>query len=443
VLTVRPAQPGFIVGNPNPCGSSIETYSIPLSANATSYFWSITGAGVTILNGQGTNSVQVSFPANFGQSVIAVNASNCIGTTSTRSTTLTGIPTHSSPLTGPGYVCGGTSGVVYSISAVIGAGISYTWSTTGNITVMGFQGTTSQIFDFGIGFTTGTISVTTSSSCGSFTRTYTIRSKSNQPGAMSGPGTNLCGQSGVTYAIAAVTDALSYNWIVPAGVNITANTGLSITVDFTPAFTGTGNICVAAVNACGASISRCYSVTARPAVPGALSGIANPCKTSTGVYSVLAVPGASGYLWSVTGGASIIPSGNSASINFNTATTSSAIITMNAVNACGYSQPQKKVLNVNLGCRLADQSELNSSSVSLYPNPTTGQVKVSFNSESPSTYILKVTDLLGNTIYQEDMHALSGLNMKELDLGKVAKGMYLFSIDREGDQGKTMRLVVE
>ena len=134
VITVKPSQPGFIVGNPNPCGPSVETYSIPASSNALSYTWSVTGAGVVILSGQGTNSVQVSFPAGFGQAVIGVYASNCKGNTSTRSTTLTGIPTHSSPLTGPGYVCANSTGVTYSISAAIGAGSSYLWETTGDIT---------------------------------------------------------------------------------------------------------------------------------------------------------------------------------------------------------------------------------------------------------------------------------------------------------------------
>ncbi|TAH40928.1 MAG: T9SS type A sorting domain-containing protein, partial [Bacteroidetes bacterium] len=444
VLTVRPAQPGFIVGNPNPCGPTVETYSIPPSANATSYTWSVTGAGVAILTGQGTNTVQVSFPAGFGQAVIGVYASNCKGNTSTRSTTLTGIPTHSSPLTGPGYVCAGTTGVPYSISAAIGAGSSYVWSTTGDITVASAQGSTSIIMDFGASFTTGTISVTTSSSCGSFTRSYTIRSTPGQPGSIAGPSSNLCGQTGVTYSIAPVFTATSYLWTVPAGVTMTTpNGGTSITLDFTPAFTGTGNICVTSISACGSSIARCYSVTALTAAPSTPAGPSSVCKSDASVvYTLTPVAGATSYLWSVSGGASIAPSGTSATVNFNSATSTTAVITMNAVNACGYSQPGKKFVSVNLGCRNA--SGLSSSvEFNAYPNPTMGLLNVSFQAEKSAKYIVKVVDLLGNVVISDVINASEGANLQELNLSKVAKGLYLLSIETDGEIAQTLRVVVE
>jgi hypothetical protein len=408
-----------------------------------SYTWSVTGAGVTILSGQGTNSVQVSFPAGFGQAVIGVFASNCIGVTSTRSTTLTGIPTHSSPLTGPGYVCAGTSGVLYSISSAIGAGSSYFWSTTGDITPVGAQGSTSMLMDFGPSFTTGTITVQTSSACGSFSKSYTIRSTPGQPGSISGPNRNLCGQTGVTYSIAPVATATSYNWTVPAGVVITLNTGLSITVDFTGAFTGTGNICVSAVSACGSSIARCYSVSALTANPVFASGATGVCKSSSAeVYTVAPVAGATGYLWSISGGASISPSGNSATVNFNSATSSLAVITVNAINACGFSQPGKRNVNVNLGCRTADDM-VSVADFSAYPNPTTGMITLNFQASKDAKYMVKVTDLLGNVMVNNEISATEGMNMQELNLSNVAKGMYLVSIETEGMNAQTLRVVVE
>jgi len=444
VITVRPAQPGFIIGNPNPCGPSVQTYSIPPSANATSYTWGVTGSGVSILSGQGTNTVTVSFPAGFGQSVIGVYAENCVGVTSRRSTTLTGIPTHSSPLTGPGYVCAGSIGVNYSISAAIGAGSSYFWSTSGDITPTAPQGTTSMTFDFGPSFTTGTISVSTASSCGVFLRTYTIRSTPGQPGSIAGPSNNLCGQTGVTYSIAPVATATSYNWTVPAGVTmVSANGGTSMTVDFTPAFTGTGNLCVTAISACGSSIARCYSISALTPPPASPAGLASVCKSASGVvYTLVPVAGATSYLWSISGGASIVPSGTTATVNFSSATSTTAIITVNAVNACGYSQPGKKIIAVNLGCRNA--SDLNSSvDFSAYPNPTAGLLNVSFQAEKSAKYMVKVIDLLGNVVISDVISATEGANMQELNLSNVAKGMYLLSIETEGMTAQTLRVVVE
>ena len=441
VITVRPAQPGFIVGDPNPCGNTIHTYSIPLSANALSYTWNVSGAGVTILSGQGSNTVQVSFPAGFGQSVISVFASNCIGNTSTRSTTLTGIPTHSSALFGPGYVCANTNGVAYSISNVIGAGTSYVWTTTGDMSIAAPQGSNSTIVNFGPSFISGLLSVTTTSACGSFTRDYTLRSVPAQPGSMAGPGANLCGLTGVTYSIAAVTGASSYIWTVPVGVNITNNTGLSITVDFTPAFTTSGTICVSSVNSCGSSAARCYFVTAAPAPPANITGSLSVCKSAASVpYSVPLA--ASSYLWSITGGATLTSVSNTANVNFTTATVSSATITVNAVNSCGASSPTRATVSVNLGCRNSN-GIVSLDKLSAYPNPTTGMLTVNFEAHESAKYSLRVTDLLGNVMMSHSIAASEGLNMQELNLSHVAKGMYLLTIETEGENAQTLRLVVE
>ena len=318
------------------------------------------------------------------------------------------------------------------------------------MTVVAAQGSTSTVIDFGPLFTTGTISVTTSSACGSFSRTFTIRSTPGQPGSIAGPSSNLCGQTGVTYSIAPVAAATPgmYTWTVPAGVTmVSPNGGTSMTLDFTPSFTGTGNICVTAVSACGSSIARCYSVTALTASPATPAGSASVCKSASGVvYTLVPVPGAlpglAGYLWSISGGASIVPSGTTATVNFNSATATTAIITVNAVNACGYSQPGKKTIAVNLGCRNA--SDLSSSvDFSAYPNPTAGLLNVSFQAEKSAKYMVKVIDLLGNVVISDVISVTEGANMQELNLSNVAKGMYLLSIETEGMTAQTLRVVVE
>lgn len=442
VLTVRPSQPGFIIGNPNPCGPSILTYSIPVSNNALSYTWSVTGSGLTILSGQGSNSVQVSIPNGFGQGTISVFASNCIGNTSTRTLALTGIPSHSNNLVGPGYVCANTSGVAYSIGAVNGAGTSYVWTTTGDMNVVSGNGTPACVVNFGPSFTSGTLNVTTSSSCGSFTRSFTIRSTPIQPGSITGPGSNLCFQTGVTYSISAVAGATGYSWTVPAGVNITANTGLSITVDFTPSFTGTGNICVSAVNACGSSTARCYSVTAAPAIPAVPSGPTNVCKSQSAVvYTATAVPGATNYQWSISGGAAIAPAGLTATVNYTYATSTLAVITMNAENACGLSQPAKKNVSVDLGCRINQSME--SAGIMAYPNPAYNKTTVTFDADSKSTYLMKITDLLGQKIQSQTLEAERGNNSYELDLENMAPGLYLLSVESSDGAQRIIRLVIE
>ncbi|REJ80583.1 MAG: T9SS C-terminal target domain-containing protein, partial [Bacteroidetes bacterium] len=443
VLTVRPAQPGFIIGNNLLCGGGVFSFSVPAMTNATNYFWSVTGSGVVIVSGQGTPSVQISVPTTFGQGTISVRGENCIGNTSTRTMVITGKPAHSMSLNGPLSVCANTSGVAYSIDPVLNAS-SYSWTTTGDI-VAAPSNTNSVMLNFGPGFTSGTLTVTTHNICGTFDKTYTIRSVPFMPGGISGPGTNLCNLTGVTYSIAAIPGATGYTWTVPSGVNIITNTGTSITVNFTAAFTGTGNICVTADNSCGSSSARCYSVTARPAPPASPSGLASVCKTNAAAtYTIPPVPGATHYLWSISGGATPGTSTigtTSQNFNFTTATSTTAVITVNAVNACGFSQPGKRTVTVNLACREASTSVSNT--VQIYPNPANDRTTVSFEAASSANYLIKLHDILGNEVMVAEFAAGKGLNNYEINLNKFAKGMYLLSVQTEGNPAQTLRLVVE
>ncbi|MFZ7144052.1 MAG: T9SS type A sorting domain-containing protein, partial [Bacteroidota bacterium] len=447
VITVYPGVPAPISGPVEACGPGTYTYSTT-AANALSYTWTVTGSGVSIVSGQGTNTIQVSVPAGFGQGSIQVRGVNCNGISAVRGMTITGTPTHSNSVSGPSFVCANGTGV-YSMATVTGA-TSHVWSVTGDATVVSQStvgATTTATIAFGPSWTTGNVSITASNSCGSYARTFAVRSTPTQPAGISGPGAGLCQLTGVTYSIAAVTGATSYTWSVPAGVNIvsTAPNGLSIVVDFTPAFTSnSANICVTANNACGSGPARCYTVTSRPAAP-VVTGPTSVCKTQSAVvYTVAPVASATSYTWSVTGGASIAPSGTSATVNFNTALTSSAVVRANANNACGASQPGQRSVSVNLFCRTAaDNVASASTEIGAYPNPTSGKAIVSFYAATESKYIVKVTDMIGNTLISDVVNANADYNTTEIDLTGVAKGMYMVSVTANDGTTETLRLVVE
>ncbi|MFN8180375.1 MAG: T9SS type A sorting domain-containing protein [Bacteroidia bacterium] len=438
VLTVKPTTPGLISG-PNPvCGPTTATYSVAPVSGATNYVWSVTGTGVSIVSGNGTNSVQVSIPAGFGQGSISVYAQNCKGNSPTRNQTLTGVPTHSSALFGPIYNCPNTS-ASFSISVVPGTA-TYTWSITGDASI-GSSSANSCTVNFGPAWTSGVLTVTTSSTCGSFSRSYTLRSVPTQPGGITGQASALCNATGVSYSIAAVAGATGYNWTVPAGATITSGQGTtSIMVNFG---TSAGNVCVTASNSCGSSVARCLAVITVPAAPAAISGPASVCKSQTGTYSISPVSGATSYVWSVTGGASIVPSGTSATVNYNSALSTSATVRVNAVNACGLSQPRTLAVAVNLGCRTSGEEMTAASALTAYPNPTNGLVTINFNAVAAERYTVKVVDLLGNVVVSDQLNAVEGNNMKELNLTNVAKGMYLMSLETEGGNVQTLRLIVE
>jgi hypothetical protein len=79
---------------------------------------------------------------------------------------------------------------------------------------------------------------------------------------------------------------------------------------------------------------------------------------------------------------------------------------------------------------------------SVYPNPSKGAITVNFDLSSPSDVVLKVVDLFGKVVYQEQLNDLTaGTHSQELSIRNAASGNYLLVLDcAEGK--KTQKLVI-
>ncbi|HNP54280.1 MAG TPA: T9SS type A sorting domain-containing protein, partial [Ferruginibacter sp.] len=86
VFVLSPATPSVIdVINTAPCPNRVYTYSVAaMPANATSLNWTIPAAG-TIVSGQGTTSITVSYPGTAVSGTVTVAAVNNCGSSVTRS----------------------------------------------------------------------------------------------------------------------------------------------------------------------------------------------------------------------------------------------------------------------------------------------------------------------------------------------------------------------
>jgi hypothetical protein len=448
VITTYPSRPNILNGPSITCGPGIYTYSTSAN-NASSFTWKVTGSGVTILSGQGTNTIQLSVPAGFSQGSVQVYSSNCYGNSATRGTTLTGIPLHSNSVTGPMFVCANNS-AVYTMPLVPGVASSdYVWSVTGDAMVasssVGTLSSTATI-NFGPSWTTGVVTINVFNICGTYSRSFTVRSTPPQPGSMSGPNTGLCNLSSIAYSIGAVTTATSYTWTVPPGVTIvsTSPNGQSIVVDFTSAFTSnSANICVTANSACGSSASRCYTVTSRTVAP-TISGPTSVCKTQSNVaYSVTPLSGATSYTWTVSDNATITPSVATANVDFNTSTAGSVIVRSTALNSCGVSPIGLLGVGVNVLCR--EKSEVASvvSEMTFFPNPVSHSGILSVYSHVEQNCKIEIKDILGNTLFTNEIKTVKGENNYELSFVGYAKGTYFVCIKEHNENLKAKVVIVE
>ena len=182
-------------------------------------------------------------------------------------------------------------------------------------------------------------------------------------------------------------------------------------------------------------------------------GASSVCKSSPAVaYSTSAVSGATSYNWTASGGATIASGQGTTNVtvNFTTCVSTSSTISVTANNACGASTARMKTVSVNLNCRIADNEIIQTgttkntiSELAAYPNPTHGKITLSFNSNQNARYLLRIVDVIGNVLISKDLTVFEGVYSREIDLENVSAGLYFISIQSEGSETQTLRIVVE
>jgi hypothetical protein len=417
-ITAVPSAPASISGpTVNVCGNTTQTYSCPAVTGAVSYQWTAP-ANSSITSGQGTQTITISFANNFGANgTISVRAQNCVGLSTARTITVYRVPGTPGTISGAtNNVCAG-SVLTYAIAAVPGA-TGYTWTAPTNTTIASGQGTTSISLTVGASFTSGTLSVVATSSCGQSTaRSLGLSRNPPTPSTISGPTANLCGGGQFTYSISPVSGAVSYNWTVPSGCSIVTNSGTSIVMNVPSTFT-TGTLSVAAVNICGVSSSRSASLTRLPATPASISGPTSVCPNQVGVvFSTPAITGVT-HTWSVPNSATITAGQGTTTMTCNWGSNGTSVSVRNN-NACGQSASLSR--SVTLAACIEEQSqmpdEVRVSSVDVYPNPNSGSFTV--HASQPGSF--KLVNSTGQLIQEI---RLNDTNNFSIEINNLSTGFY-------------------
>jgi hypothetical protein len=346
-VTSVPGTPSIPAGLTELCENpSNTTYTIPAVPGASSYMWTLSPSGAGTITPSGTSAVidwNDTFTGTVSIAVTAVNGSCQSGTSVPLQVTVTSVPATPSIPAGLTDLCENPSNTTYTIPAVPGAS-SYMWTLTpsgaGTIAPSG----TSAVIDWNDTFT-GVVLLTVvaeNGNCQSGTSVPLQVTVTSVPGTPSPPAglTELCeNPSNTTYTIPAVPGASSYMWtLTPSGAGTITPSGTSAVIDWDNTFTGTASLTVIAENgSCqsGISVPLQITVTSVPATPSTPSGLTDLCENpSNTTYTILAVPVATSYIWTLTpsGAGTITPSGTSAVIDWNDIFTGTASLTVIAEN---------------------------------------------------------------------------------------------------------------
>lgn len=402
-----------IVNVCNYVGTGVElTYTAANDENASSYVWTVPTT-VTIVSGQGTNSINVTFTSGFTSSpnkqIRVISLSGCGQSAMAIYYLKAQLPMTPGFITGSTEVCsyvGTSNSVTYSIADVISAS-SYMWTLPLGATIVGNSTGTSITVIYDNTFVGGNIIVNAVNSCGtSGARSLSVkRTTPSTPGPINGP-RNICmllpsvanptGINGVYYVTSSPNN--TYTWNVPEGIVIQSqtNTGSQeiITVSFNSNYSG-GSIGVYATNDCGTSTERILNLT--QLIPGAVGGIlqmsAGDCEDRNYVYTVSSMPtNASSLEWTVPVGATIISGQGTTTITV--LYPSEAVVgVVSAIgnNGCGNS-PVARTISVKLGA--CEDRPLVKGDIKVSPSrvPLTEHLEVIvYPNPSTTTFILKAT----------------------------------------------------
>lgn len=446
-VRARISQPAAINGSIIACPSTNGTYSVPVVTGANTYTWTVTGNAT--INGGGTtlttasNSITVNFGAGWTSGTLSVYASLTCGFNSpVRNLSFSTTPAVPGTMSGPGNVCPGGSGS-FSIAPVSGAS-NYVWTCSVPGSLVTPSGTSCTVVFPAVIPPGSTVCVAAVSACGS---SSTNRCKGvasgipGTPGIITGPTTGNCGATGVSFVVSTPsTGATSYVWSITGGATIQLPNNLSgVAIDFPSNYT-TGTITVNGVNSCGNGGTRSLAVIGAPAMPGAITGNGVPCAGNTETYTAGGSAGATSYNWTVPAGSSILSSPPYSNSILVLVGSTSGNVTASAANDCGVSGTRSFALSIN--CRQSQIQESASAALSIYPNPTPGNVTISFNSGKSENVLMNVTDLAGRSVLTQQISATEGMNTHETDLSSLAKGVYLIELSATSIH-EVMRVTVE
>jgi hypothetical protein len=327
--------------------------------------------------------------------------------------TVNPLPGNAGAITGTATVCGGATGIAYSVATVANT-TTYVWALPAGATIASGAGTNAITVDFDANASSGNITVTPNNICGNGSTSppfaVTVTPVAGPAGTITGPAAVCQGTSGVIYTVPAITNATGYVWSVPAGAAIVSggNTN-TITVDFSSTAVS-GIIAVYGTNSCGnGTVSPDFNLTVNPTPPA-------PVVTSDGDTLYSSAP--AGNQWYFEGAPIMGATGQT-----YIATASGYYWVVVTLNGCSSDESN----HVNM--TIIGLEPLQSGSYTVYPVPNDGRFTVTITNPALENFTIKVYNNLGVMISEIRNVEVKGTAERLVDLRPTPSGIYSVVIE--------------
>jgi xyloglucan-specific exo-beta-1,4-glucanase len=216
----------FSASTTSPCVGATVIFTDASTGVPASWSWNF-GSGATPATATGAGPISVTYSTT-GTKTVSLTATNSFGSntnTKTNYLTVITVPPAAGVITGPATVCAGSTGKVYSITAVTGA-TGYNWTVPTGATITAGANTTSITVSFGS--TAGNVSVIPTNTCGNGTSNSLAISVSQAPtAANSGSAQSICTTTATLAANTPVTGTGAWSVVSGTGSFSNANSATS------------------------------------------------------------------------------------------------------------------------------------------------------------------------------------------------------------------------
>ncbi|MFL5754463.1 MAG: PKD domain-containing protein [Bacteroidia bacterium] len=403
VVTVNAAPTANISGATSFCAGSNSildaSASIAGSGTVAGYQWQLGGSNIA-----GATSATYTATAAGTYNVIVTNSNNCSATSANSIITVNAAPTAS--ISGTSAFCAGGNTILDASGSAAGSGTlsTYQWQLSGS----DIAGETAATYTTTAAGTYNVI-VSNSNNC-SDTSASTVVTVYNLPTVTATilPNDSVCSGTGVTLSGGGAT---SYSW----------TGGINDGVSFTPSSTQTYTVTGTDVNNCSNTSTATVTVNNTPSVP---------VVTQSGL--VLTSSSATGNQWYLNG--SLLPGETNQTLTVTQNGNYTVVVT--DPNGCSSSSSTFTVSNVGV----AENSVVNS--LAIFPNPNNGMFELSMNLPDKSVYTIQITDVLGQSIFSEQVKNGGGRYTKSFNLSENGSGIYFISISNGKDK-MTRKIMVD